>query len=396
MEKTPHYLLQQFQSGSITAEERKLLSTLIQSSPEVLAAVIAEMMAEEMVDPHLLTEPVNSERMLASILSVDKSKVPVKRRLLFSKMQWASAAAVFLIGSIALYFYLTPPLKPNVQLFAKDIAPAGNQAVLTLADGKTISLTAATGGAVIKDAGISITKTADGKLVYEVAGIPLKADNSIHNTIATPKGGQWQIHLPDGTMVWINAESSLTYPVTFSKLKTREVTLKGEAYFEVAKDADRPFIVHNPKQDVQVLGTHFNINAYPEEGVVRTTLLEGSVRVLKNEGNEEQLLKPGEQSVLTNAGISVTRPDLETVTAWKDGYFMFNNEKQESIMRKISRWYNVEVVFADPAAKDVMYYGTLNRFDKVSKILDKLGQTGEVRYEVLSNKIVVYKQDKRD
>lgn len=396
MEKTPHYLLQQFQSGNITAAERKLLAALIESSPELLAGVIAGMIAEEKVDPNQLTDPENGERMLASILAVDKPVIPLKRAWLFSKMQWASAAAVLLIGAIALYFYTTPPLKPRVQLFAKDIAPAGNQAVLTLADGKTISLAAATAGSVIKDAGISITKTADGKLIYEVAGMPVNASNSVHNTISTPKGGQWQIHLPDGTMVWINAESSLTYPVTFSKLKTREVTLKGEAYFEVAKEANRPFIVHSPKQDVQVLGTHFNISAYPEDAVVRTTLLEGSVRVSEKEGNEQLLLIPGEQAVLSNAGISVNKPDVEEVTAWKDGYFMFNNEKQESIMRKVARWYNVDVVFADPAAKEVMYYGTLNRFDKVSKILDKLGQTGEVRFEVLDKKIVVYKQDKRD
>lgn len=395
MEKTLYYLLQQFQSGNITVEERILLSEMIDATPDLVAEGIAEMIAKETVDPNLELAPESEERMLKAIFSVD-TPIPAKRRLLFFNRRWAAAAAILLIGSIVLYFYMSPVLKPNVQLFAKDILPAGNQAVLTLADGKKIPLTAATTDAVIKDAGISIRKTADGKLVYEVSGMPLNAGTSIQNTIATPKGGQWQVHLPDGTMVWLNAESSLTYPVTFAKLKTREVTLKGEAYFEVAKEAERQFIVHSAKQEVQVLGTHFNINAYPEEGAVRTTLLEGSVLVSENETKVGTVLKPGQQSVLTDAGISINNPDLEAVTAWKDGYFMFNNERQESIMRKISRWYNVEVVFADPAAKEVMYYGTLNRFDKVSKILDKLGQTGEVRYEVLDRKIVVYKQDRRD
>jgi ferric-dicitrate binding protein FerR (iron transport regulator) len=193
-------------------------------------------------------------------------------------------------------------------------------------------------------------------------------------------------------LVWLNAASSLTYNLNLASAKQRLVKLQGEAYFEVAKDKAHPFVVSTEKQTVEVLGTHFNINSYPDERVTKTTLLEGSIRVSHRDTQETEILQPGEQSIVSSSGISVNEVDTDEFIAWTKGYFMFNNERQESIMRKLSRWYNVEVEYADEAAKNVMYYGTVSRFEKVSKVLRKFEQTGEVRFDIKANKIIVYKE----
>jgi transmembrane sensor len=228
-------------------------------------------------------------------------------------------------------------------------------------------------------------------LVYNVAESKNIEDTRL-NTISTPNGGEWQIRLPDGSTVWLNAASSIQYSLNIGTAKQRIVKLDGEAYFEVAKDAAHPFIVETDKQSVEVLGTHFNINSYHDEIVTKTTLLEGSVRVLHHSSNQSEILKPGEQSIVSASGIDVKGVDMDEAIAWKNGYFMFNNEKQESILRKVARWYNVEIEYADPAAKEVMYYGTVSRFEKISKILTKFEQTGEVRFDIKGNKVIVYKE----
>ena len=316
-----------------------------------------------------------------------------------SVIRWAAASIVLLgIASIA-YFY-TGKSKFNElnKPYASDANPGSNKAVLVLADGRKISLSDVNNGAIAKEAGLSITKTSDGQLIYTVAEVNSKSGQSVRsafNTIETPKGGMWQVKLPDGSSVWLNAASSLTYPISFNDGQKRIVELKGEAYFEVAKDDLHPFVVKTTRQEVEVLGTHFNINAYADENTVKTTLLEGSVRVKANQQNlEAETLKPGQQTVLSADAFSVKNVDVEEAIAWKNGYFMFGNEKQESIMRKIARWYNVRVEYADAAAKEVTYYGSISRFENVSKVLRKFEQTGEVKFEVEKDKIIVYKEDK--
>jgi transmembrane sensor len=315
-------------------------------------------------------------------------------------VRWAAAAVIFLGLSVLLYTYLADENKQIQHTYASDVAPGGNKAILTLSDGQKISLNDMDNGDIAKQAGIAVTKTADGQLIYEIKSIEgADTDHSLAemtNTISTPRGGQWQVRLPDGSIVWLNAASSLTYPLTFKVGKQRRVELIGEAYFEVAKDKGHPFVVHTAKQEVEVLGTHFNINSYLDEPVTKTTLLEGSIRVAAKDSHNAKILKPGEQSMVSANGINISEIDVEEAVAWKNGYFMFNNEKQESIMRKISRWYNVEVEYADPLAKEVMYYGSISRFEKVSQILRKFEQTGEVRFEIKGNKITVYKEDKKD
>ncbi|MCJ0741244.1 FecR family protein [Pedobacter montanisoli] len=335
-------------------------------------------------------------------LSKNTQSAPVKKaKLRFTKLtRWAAAAVIFIAVATTAYFYSTGGISgKKIRPYASDALPGSNKAVLVLADGRKVSLNDINNGDVLKEAGLSITKTSDGQLVYTVSDIATgKVNNSnlnnALNTIETPKGGVWEVKLPDGSSVWLNAASSLTYPLSFSKGQKRIVELKGEAYFEVKEDKLHPFVVKTIKQEVEVLGTHFNINAYADEATVKTTLLEGSVKVASYQAEHEpEILKPGEQSILTAKGFDIKQVDVDEAIDWKNGYFMFNNEKQESIMRKIARWYNVQVEYANPSAKEVTYYGSISRFENVSKVLRKFEQTGEVRFEINNNKITVYKED---
>ncbi|WP_410219810.1 FecR family protein [Pedobacter sp.] len=331
---------------------------------------------------------------------IPQDKTTKKAKLRFTKLtRWAAAAIIIAVATTA-YFYNTGGiLGRKIRPYASDALPGSNKAVLVLANGRKVSLTDINNGDVLKEAGLSITKTSDGQLVYTVSDIAADKGNNSNlnnalNTIETPKGGMWEVKLPDGSSVWLNAASSLTYPLSFSKGQKRMVELKGEAYFEVKEDKLHPFVVKTVKQEVEVLGTHFNINAYTDETTVKTTLLEGSVKVASYQAEHEpEILKPGEQSILTAKGFDIKQVDVDEAIDWKNGYFMFNNEKQESIMRKIARWYNVQVEYANPSAKEVTYYGSISRFENVSKVLRKFEQTGEVRFEINNNKITVYKED---
>jgi len=386
MEVRINYLLQQFTAGQLNqAEKQELLALAEQNSSLVSDEIVKMIIAEEENAGEVIDKKWNP--ILKKILAVDKpSRTP--RRILMSRLRWAAAAVVFVVFSFTGYISLT---KKREHVFATDVLPGKNKAVLTLADGKKISLSDAMNGDIAKEAGFSITKTANGQLVYKVAESKNTEDTRL-NTISTPNGGEWQIRLPDGSTVWLNAASSIQYALNIGTAKQRMVKLDGEAYFEVAKNAAHPFIVETDKQSVEVLGTHFNINSYQDEIVTKTTLLEGSVRVLHHSTNQSEILKPGEQSIVSASGINIKGVDVDEAIAWKNGYFMFNNEKQESILRKVARWYNVEIEYADQAAKEVMYYGTVSRFEKISKVLTKFEQTGEVHFDIKGNKVIVYKE----
>jgi transmembrane sensor len=383
-----NYLLHQFKEGKLDSEGKQELLDLANREPSFITEEIEEMITQEKKPADVIAiDKWNNT--LQRILSVDKPRL-LKRNISLFVLRWAAAAVIVLAISFTLYYHSTN--KKENHVFLSDVNPGGNKAILTLADGTKISLTDAVNGDIAKQAGLSITKAANGQLIYtaldqqDLEG----STQRIFNTIETPKGGMWQVRLPDGSMVWLNAASALTYPLKFSNAKQRVVELKGEAYFEIAKDKEHPFVVRTANQEVEVLGTHFNINSYADEMVTKTTLLEGSIQIFQDKNIE--ILKPGEQSIVSARGITVNQVDGNESIDWKNGYFMFNNEKQESIMRKISRWYNVEIEYADSEAKEVMYYGSISRFEKVSQVLRKFEQTGEVRFDIINNKIVVHKE----
>lgn len=317
---------------------------------------------------------------------------------------WGIAAAIALLVGAAGFFSLNEgrmnPLSKNSSKH-HDILPGGNKAFLTLADGTKISLTDAENGEIARQQGLSIKKTADGQLVYTLDEKTAGNNPGTFNTIETPKGGQYQINLPDGTRVWLNAASSLRYPTKFNG-NTRSVTLNGEGYFEVAKmktGAGKriPFIVKTGNQEVEVLGTHFNINSYDDEELIKTTLLEGSVRVSvtgtasgdrKNELSK--LLKPGEQSQLAANAIKVKAVDTETIMAWKNGDFVFNGDDLKSIMKKVSRWYDVEVIYKGDF-DHLKFGGYISRSKNISSVLGIMESTGKVHFNIAGKTITVLK-----
>ena len=272
-----------------------------------------------------------------------------RRLLLWPSIAAAASIAVALTAGVLFYNSISgrEDKNPLAQTSTEEQIPAGgNNAVLTLDDGRQISLSDAKKGTLATESGITIDKTKDGQLVYHLSSVNKP---NTYNTISTPNGGQYQVVLPDGTKVWLNAASSLRFPLTFDQLNERKVELKGEAYFEVAKQLNKaktgnvPFIVRTGKQQVEVLGTHFNINAYQDEPDLKTTLMEGSVKV--TDQRNALVLKPGEQATGRHDQLTLAKVDTEEVMGWKNGYFRFNNTDLKTIMRQASRWYNVEVVY---------------------------------------------------
>lgn len=306
----------------------------------------------------------------------------------------SSAAAIIMTVGLCYYSFRSEHMTVSTIARIQDVSPGANKAVLTLANGKKISITDAKDGELARQSGISIKKTADGQLVYTADGSDPVGKNPIYNTIETPRGGQYQVILPDGTKVWLNAASSIKFPTTFSGLANRKVELNGEAYLEVAKNKAFPFIVKTAEQEVEVLGTHFNVNSYNDEEAIKTTLLEGAVLVHLNKndpGQKEIRLVPGQQSAVYKAGAAtVAVVDVNDAIAWKKGYFEFTNENVYQIMRKVARWYDVQVIYEGDIPLSTME-GTMSRFQNVSKILDIMQSTGLLKFKIEGRKIYVSK-----
>jgi transmembrane sensor len=265
----------------------------------------------------------------------------------------AAASVLFFLAS-ALYFFLRTdynitdpiPVKVVVNPVVNDIQPGGIKAILTLSDGKKIVLDDSQNGVVINQGGIKIHKNSEGVIEYTLSNssneqrVNQKQETQlVYNIIQTPVGGKFQLNLADGSKVWLNSASSLRFPVFFAG-DTREVELKGEAYFEVSKNEHKKFSVRSGNQTVEVLGTHFNINAYSDEPSITTTLIEGAVRVIELNSKKSQILKPGEQSKV-DRDIRIQRKDIQAELAWKDGYFYFENASIETVMRQLGRWYGI-------------------------------------------------------
>jgi transmembrane sensor len=394
MDERINYLLLQFEKGKLNASEMAELLELTDSKePEVVAAITEMINVQE---PSVVTEKDSWDALLERVISVDKRRP--KRSVTFPLIRWIAAAAVLIIVGISAWFYFSKQGADRTRSqYANDIPPGGNDAVLTLADGSKISLTDADEGELLKTSGVHIVKSADGQLVYSIDPATLNDQHTItFNTITTPRGGQYQVNLPDGTKVWLNAASSLKFPTTFTKLKERKVELSGEAYFEVTKHKEQPFKVistvanSNRAQEIEVLGTHFNINAYDDEPDTKTTLLEGSVSVSARRGTtlESMMLIPGQRAVLSNHQFKMQTADTQEAVAWKNGNFVFANERIESIMRKIARWYNVDVVYQGKIT-DNDFVGTVPRFKNVSEALTILELTKTVHFKVEGRRITV-------
>lgn len=319
-----------------------------------------------------------------------RGNVPVKR--LWPKYV-AAACMLLCLGSGIFYSkYLINKPKNDEQQALHDIAPGKNAATLTLANGKQILLTDSKNGKIATQAGSHVTKTAEGRLIYKA----METDGNtalIYNTLTTARGQQYELIMPDGTHVWLNAETTIKFPASFENQTVRSVELSGQAYFEVKKDAERPFIVISAKQKVKVLGTHFDVCDYPGEAL-RTTLLEGAVSVsrIDNAGNtwNTRTLKPGQQSVLAvnAAGVEVIAADTEHAIAWKNGFFQFDNADVNTVMRQLSRWYDVKVEYKG-AIPEELFSGKVYRNMSLSKVLEVLSFS-QVNFEIKGRKMIIH------
>jgi transmembrane sensor len=299
---------------------------------------------------------------------------------LWPRMIGIAAAVALVVFGVYFFNYRNDSYSDSTVLAKHDATPGTVGATLTLANGKKIKLSDAANGEIAKEAGISVTKTADGQLVYQVVDTSDELNKT--NTLSTAKGETYRVRLPDGSLVWLNAASSLTYSTNIIEDGFRTVVLTGEAYFEVSKDKAHPFIVKSKGQEVKVLGTRFNISSYTDDNNVKTTLLEGSVQV------NNMLLKPNEQSVLENHQIRVIPVDAEKIVAWKNGKFVFTSESIKSIMTKLSRWYNVEVIYNGNVDNEV-FTGSMSRYDDISKILETISFTQAVHFKIEGRRITV-------
>jgi len=305
----------------------------------------------------------------------------------------AVAASITLMLATGAYFlFMNKPKQiaktETQQRFKNDVAPGGNKAILTLSNGTQIILDSAANGTLSQQGNSKVIKLDSGQLKYEASGSsPLGEAGVGLNTITTPKGGQYQIVLADGSKVWLNAASSITYPTAFTGAE-RKITMTGEAYFEVAHNAAKPFIVSKNAVSVQVLGTHFNVNAYDDEAEIKVTLLEGSVKATSS--NNSIIIKPGEQAVLTAGEIKAMSVDLDEVMAWKNGIFNFNREDITGIMRQLSRWYDAEIIYQGDKSED-LFSGIIKRNNNISQVLKMLEQTNRIHFKIEDRKIVVTK-----
>ncbi len=312
----------------------------------------------------------------------------VRQRPLRRSLYRYAAAAVVLLAAGAAFFLLRPASVPAEPLarevrFKNDISPGSDKATLTLADGSVVTLDDSGAAQIAAQGGASILQSAAGALEYQSGEA---ADAPVFNTLTTPAGRQFRLTLADGSKVWLNAASSIRFPTLF-KGNERVVELTGEAYLEVSSDAARPFRVIARGMTVDVLGTHFNVNAYNDEPVIRTSLLEGAVRVGKN--GQSQVLSPGQQArVQENGELSVTDGiDMSAVVAWKDGRFNFSGAPITEVMRQVQRWYGAEIVYEGEVKHH--FVGSLPRNLPVSRVLEMLEMTGRVKFSIEGNRITV-------
>lgn len=305
--------------------------------------------------------------------------------------KYASAAAIFIAAGLGIYQFVisnrvqtVAEQPPGSALSSSEIQPGGNKAMLTLADGSVVALNDAQDGVLATQGGVNVVKLTNGELSYQTDN--KQANEVLFNTIVTPRGGKYRLTLPDGSKVWLNAESSLRYPTAFTG-KTRGVVLKGEAYFEVASNAAQPFQVEVKDLKVDVLGTQFNIMAYENETIAATTLVDGAVRV--SAASQQLLLKPGQQALQEEHGSMkmVNDADIQQALAWKNDYFQFNADRFDQLMRQIERWYDVSVKF-EGAVPERKFGGKISRLSPLNDVL-RILELSDVKFRVEGKTITV-------
>ena len=407
-----YFLMRRYANGQIDEQEFSELRQLMTGGGDT-EAIIRQVFDEVYESPGPLQDlsPERVRRMLTAIYSseapvVEMSSSPASASVLSPvsspgtgvfgvrrrAIGWAAAVLLLLAGGYMIF--RNRSASPATVVY-RDIAAGSNKAILTLASGQQISLGDSARGPLTVEGNMQVIQLDSGQLAYVNAG--KAAENAAgYNTLATPRGGQYKVTLPDGTRVWLNSASRLRYPTAFTGAM-RKVELSGEAYFEVAKNSRQPFTVAAAGMAVNVLGTDFNLNAYNDEDSIRTTLVDGAVRLVYSGDALE--IRPGEQGSLALDGkqgsrtrdgkrMVVSHPDVQEVLAWKNGEFIFYSQPIQVIMRQVSRWYDVDIEYRG-APPTTLFTGDIARASKASALLDMLETVGDVHFEIGEHKIIV-------
>ena len=381
-------LIRRYLDGSASEAEKELVDRYYKG-----------LLEESRLSGFSLQDNVQEERILARInAAIEKEHTPEKRLVMVSRRRWYAYAAIAACGLVLItlvYFFRHTPVlqelaqqRPAPAVQPHDVPPGGNRAVLTLANGRQIVLDSASNGALSSQGNIQVLKLDSGLVAYHPSGIISPGGEVQYNTLTTPRGGQYCIMLSDGSKVWMNAQSSLRFPASFSG-KERRVVLNGQAYFEIAANDRQPFILEAGNISVQVLGTSFDVMAYPDENNIKTTLVTGAVKVKGQ--HAQHLLKPGQQAVYSDDhALIIKTVDVDQITAWKNDLFLFNSTDLETAMRQLARWYNISPVFEDNL-RMVSITGKMPRSYNLSQVLKVLAFTAGLRYKIEGTKVIIYK-----
>ncbi|MGH2643065.1 MAG: FecR family protein [Chitinophagaceae bacterium] len=389
-------ILRKYRAGNATKEESEFIESyynLFETEPGVEAWLNEEKAAG------IKEQTLN--KIWEKVRRQEQTVAEPKVIRLYPGITKVAAAIILIIASGVAFYWIKESTQRKNSFVAENpekenknnILPGTNQAVLTLANGKQVTLSGVQNGAVSRQGNTQIIKLNNGLVSYQPQkssknqGAPIPVTPQ-YNTVSTPAGGQYQVILPDGSKVWLNAASSLRFPVAFTG-DARVVEVSGEAYFEIAPNAKQPFIVKSGNTQVEVLGTHFNINAYPERKYIRTTLQQGSIRII--EGDESVVLKPGEQASTNQqtSEIKLKTVNVDEALAWKNGLFYFENTNIKEIMGEIARWYNVEVIYETKDLSNKNFNGIISRYSNVNAVLERFSLTGTVHFKIEGRTIMV-------
>ncbi len=384
-----NYLITQYLNKECTADEFAELFTYIgnRAYEDVLQARMRDDLKS--LTPGADVHQVDWDSIYNNVINSSKSG---KVSSIFSR-RLAIAAAVTLLCTISAGIWILKQKQPVTHQVAVvkqkyDVKPGTDKAILKLADGSEIVLNNTAKGVLTHQGQTAVKQQANGVIAYQVSAQSQKQGNKVsNNTLSIPSGGQYMLILPDNSKVWLNSNSSLTYATAFSG-NERIVELTGEGYFEIAKDAQHPFVVKSGRSNVRVLGTHFNISAYPDETLSEVTLAEGAVMLTV--GKHSTKIKPGQRASFNQHDdmIALREVDVDEAIDWKNGYFQFDNASMERVMHKVKHWYNIDIEYQgkQPAVK---FTGMISRNNNLSKILDLLQSTGGVSFEIVNKKVIV-------
>lgn len=390
------YLFYRYFDGTSTPDEKVELADLIQNPlyKERFLALMEEAWKTYSDDNPVFSEE-KSRKLLTEVLGhpiTDESELTENpHRPVFLWKRFAAVAMIIIATGLAFYFYQDQKRIPEAMtVIEEDILPGRNIASLTLQDGTVFHLETAENGLLTRQEKVAVMKVNDGQIVYQAPDQSFNGQPAFHELI-TPRGGQYMLILPDGSKAWLNAASSIRFPVPFSE-SDRKVEITGEVFFEITKSKrkngqPRPFFVKVHQTEIEVLGTQFNINAYDDEHMLRTTLLEGSVKV--HNGNLEKLLKPGQEASISQASssIQINEVDTEMSVAWKNGYFQFEQTPLQEVMRQLSKWYDVDVSY-EGAIPDRAFSGEISRSTTLSQVLEIL-EISKVHFNRDDKKILI-------